>query len=504
MKFKTLFALCLAVSFILSSCSDSQTAANDTLKSIPQNVSMVTAIDADAILEKADFESVKQMEFYQELIQETKRYNSTLGAVLTNPASSGIDLSQNIYVAHNLDVDNPEDVFVGIIASVKDKAALETLINSDSRLKKSSQDGFDVAMNGSQSVAWNAEKVLLGMTNSYADPISKIQKFFNTASENSIANDSNLKKAFSGNHDITSWASSNALANSAQLKNALTMASIDPNAAKDNFIHSYVDFNKGAIESHSDMYLQDALMEDVNLFFKDKLTTDFSKYVPSNANSAMTVALDLEGIQTVLQKKGVLMMANFGLKEYGLTVDDISSSLGGDILVYATPGMKDTPYGTFATTILDKEKLGKILTLGSDYNVLEKAGDNVYSIKNTSMLTRGPDAQLVILDDMLLVSGDPGIISKVIEGGFSGGDQIDKSKIKTLRSNIFSGFSDFSKLIKTRDGKEMDLNFDQMNFSTNRKNADFNMDFKDKSVNSLKQLFESINEIYLADKKGAI
>ncbi|MFT5385857.1 MAG: hypothetical protein ACI81W_003266 [Saprospiraceae bacterium] len=510
MKSNLFSFLVLTVAIIISSCTDTQIVSSDSvLKSIPKDVSMVTAINAEAILEKADFDNVKEMAFYQELINETKRYNATLGEVLANPAQSGVDLSKNIYISHLLDNDNPEEVFVAVIASVKDKAALETLINSNPDLKISKQANFDVAMKGSQSVAWNGEKVVLGMTNSYGDPITNLEKFFNTTSENSIAGDQDLNKAMSGNHDISSWMSSNAIASSPSLRDALIMASIDPDAAKDNFIHGYVDFNDGAIESQSDMYFQSALMEDVSLLFKDQVTTDFSSYIPANANSMMTASLDLEGVQQVLQKKGVLMMANYGIKEYGLTVEDIASTFGGDILVYTTPGDNETPIATFATNVSSKDKLDKFLALATDFNILEKLGDKLYGIKGTGMLSgsfSGPDAQLLIQDDMIVISGSPEQISKIAAGGYSGKDQIDSAKIKNLKNNIFSGFTNLSDLIKSSGGEQskLDLNFEDMNFSTNRKKGSFKLDFKDKNSNGLKQLFESINEIYLADKKGTI
>ena len=507
MKSKTLLFLSLTVAILISSCSDTTIATDSALKNIPNNVSTVTSIDADAILEKADFEKVKEMAFYQELIQETKRYNSTLGDVLANPSQSGVDLSKDIYVTHSLEKDNPEEVFVGIVASVKDKAALEALIHSDSKFKISKHGNFDVAMKGSQSVAWNEEMVVLGMTNAYSDPIGKIEKFFNADTNNSIANDGDLQKAMSGDHDITSWVSSNAISESPSLKSALTFAGIPAEAAKDNFIHGYVDFNDGAIESRSDMYFQSALVEDLNLCFKDNITTDFSSYIPSNANSAMAVSLDLEGIQQVLQKKNALMMANFGLKEYGLTVEDINSTFGGDILLYSTPGEADTPVGTFATSIRSQENLDKFIALATDFNMLEKLGDNLYGIKGTSMLSGnmgGPDAQLLIQDKMLVISGSPTHIEKISKGGFSGAEKLDKAKIKALKNNIFAGFMDLKDFVNATGGKNLNLNFEDMNYSTDRKKGSFKLNFKDKNVNALKQFFESVNEIYLADKKGEI
>lgn len=508
MKSKIFLFLLLSLGFTMLSCGGSQSAPDDALKSIPNNISMLTAFDADAILQKADFEAVKQMAFYQELIQETKRYNTTLAEVLADPAQSGVDLSKNIYIAHHLYPDNPEEVFVAIVASVKDEAALEKLIQSNEKLKITAQDNFQVGMYRSQSVAWNGAQVILGMTNSYNDPIETIKKFFDGTPDNSIAMDKNLQKALAGKHDISSWVSSNALATNPTLTSSLSMAGIDPKAAKDNFVHSYVDFNKGAIESRSDLYLQAALMEDINLLFKDKLRTDFSKQIPANANSIMTVSLDLEGIQSLLQKKNALAMANFGLQEYGLTVEDIAGTFNGDILLYATPGKTEAPYGTFAAKINSDEKLEKFIALASDYQLLNKLGDNLYSINGTSIISgngfNGPDAQLLIKEDLVVISADPSNIEQIAAGGYSGAQQIDKSKIKTLRGNILAGFVDLDATLKAASEKDLNLDIEGMDFTTNRKNGTFDMQFKDKNSNGLKQLFESINKIYLADKQDAM
>ncbi len=509
MKNNLIFTLLFLSILTVYSCSNSAGAEDALLKSIPQDVSMVTSIDADAILEKADFEQVKNMEFYQEMIKETKRYNSTLGEVLVDPAASGIDLSKNIYMAHHFDPDNPEEVFIGITAAVKDKAALEKLIQSNSKFKVSKHGDFDVAMSGSQSVAWNGDQVLLGMTNSYSDPLPKIEKFFTTTEANSIAADKDLGKAINGKHDIASWFSSNAFAKSPMLKNVLIMASIDANAINDNYVHSYVDFNDGDIEARSNLFLQDALMADINLLFKDKVSTDFSKYVPAGANSVMTVALDFEGVQQMLSKRPqASMMIDFGLKEYGLSVADIANTFDGDILLYSTANGDMAAPGSFATTVKDTDKLNKFLALATEYDILEKIDDKTYSLKNMRTLAGNRnfgDAQLLILDDMIFIGADPATLEAVKTGGFRGNERIDASKIKNLRSNIFAGFMDYDEMLKSISGtKDLNVKFKDMKFTTNRKDASFDMNFKDKNVNSLKQLFESINEIYLANKNGSI
>ena len=67
---KNYSALFLAIFLTLSACDKGSILKNEALTSIPKDVSMVTAVDLPALMEKADFDNVKTMEFYQEVTRQ--------------------------------------------------------------------------------------------------------------------------------------------------------------------------------------------------------------------------------------------------------------------------------------------------------------------------------------------------------------------------------------------------------------------------------------------------
>lgn len=116
-----------------------------------------------------------------------------------------------------------------------------------------------------------------------------------------------------------------------------------------------------------------------------------------------------------------------------------------------------------------------------------------------------PDAQLLIQDDMLFISASSEIVTTIQAGGFKGNTAVDAAKIKLLKSDIFAGFADFNSIMEnTKTDKKLNLNFEEIQFSTDKKSSEFFMNFKDKNSNSLKQLFESINELHKAERNGDI
>ena len=76
---KNYSTLLLAILFVFSSCDNGSIMKNDVLTSVPKDVSMVTAVNLPDLLKKADFDNVKTMEFYEEVIREAREQNAILG-----------------------------------------------------------------------------------------------------------------------------------------------------------------------------------------------------------------------------------------------------------------------------------------------------------------------------------------------------------------------------------------------------------------------------------------
>ncbi len=501
-------ALFLVIFLTLSACDKGVSLKNDALTNIPNDVSTVTAVDLPTLMKKADFDNVKTMEFYQELVKKANEYNAVLGDAVANPAKSGIDLSKSFYITNEVNPDNVEEFFVGVVFSIKDANAFASLIKTQQEKSITKGENFELMTNRNQSVAWNDKIAVFGSTNSYNDVTPILSKYFNGDSNTSIANDKDLQKCLSEKHDINGWASTNAIAGNEQLQMILPMANISPEALKDNFFHGYLDFNDGEIVGHSNTFLNKDLTKDLKLLFKDEVSTDFSKYVPSEGlNTLITAAIDLKGMkQVVAERPQGMAFINFALKEYGITIDDIANTFGGDILI-TTNNNGGNPSGLFATDVTDKANLQKFIDLAIEYEMLEKISKDHYAVKNSGFNMYSPtsfnknSAQIIIKDDIVFSSFDVDLINSIKDGSLK--SSVDKKLMNKVSGNVFGLFMDYEALAEmVKDDVKVDIT--TLEVAAKRKNSDFLLNFKDKNTNSLKQVFEMMNALYLKEKNPTV
>jgi len=508
------FLFLIPTLILLNACKNPLTTASDSLTTIPPEVSSVTSIDIAKLMEKVDYESVKKMEFFQENLSELRKENPALAKVVEDPKSSGIDLNSKAYFYIDLNGNNPEESFSGFVVSIADKSKFESLLTAANVGNIVSKEGYQQAIQGGRGIiAWNDKTAVMGGSSNDVDLGAYVAKIFTTSKENSVANNDDLKTCFSGNHDIMSWFSSNTIAANPQAGMMAAFANIDSDALKDNFMHSFVDFEKGEINSTAQYFLNKGLTKDLDLFFKDEVKTDFSKYVPAeNLNFAMSTAIDFNGINQVLSERPqAKSFANFALKEYGLTLDNISDAFNGDLLLstYENEGDNGTT-GLFMTKISNIEVFYKFSALALEYELITKSEDGLYQINgngfNQAMSGFGPGSsrintagKILIHDDMMFISGDENLLANIKAGSLKGGT-VKKDVYKLLSGQIFGLFTDFDAIKKGRDDmKEMEKIKD-IRATANRKSSTMNIEMHDKKVNSLKLIFEAINNAYLKDK----
>ena len=100
------FLFVLATALLLSACSNSKL-ADDSLKNVPADVTSVTAFNLNQMMQKADFDYVKGLDFFEAGIAEIQTEKPALAAILANPFSSGVDLGKNAYLIMELNKDRP-------------------------------------------------------------------------------------------------------------------------------------------------------------------------------------------------------------------------------------------------------------------------------------------------------------------------------------------------------------------------------------------------------------
>ena len=504
----------LTLSLFTACKPDGPIGKTDTLTSIPEDVTMVTTIDVPQLMDKADFENVKNMEFYQAFLEEVAEEDPALAEVFKDPKSSGIDLEKPVNVAFLPDPSNPENMFVGAVANLADEGAFSALVEAAAEQPITEQAGYkSVQSNRNSIIAWNKDMVVLGGSEGSMEVNSQVERIFTTEPEGSVAKNKDLQKALSGDHDIATWLSTNSLAENEQAKFAMGMAQLDAEALKDNYLHGSLDFEDGQILGSSQYFINKGLSKDFDKLFNDQITTDFSKFVPGEGLVyAVTNAINLRGIDEILsarpQSKGFL---EYALKEYGLTVEDIINTFGGDILLagYAGEDGKDKGIGLFATNVVDRKKLDSFLELAQDYDMIEEEGDGVYKIMQAGLpgvgggftvKTSDGFGRLLVTKDMVFISGDDALINKLKKGAIPKAERVNKDILKLLNSNLFAGYFGLD-AIKNFDEDLENLDIDEVKISTTREKSDLQMDLKEKNENALKSLFEMINKSYLKSQE---
>ncbi len=498
----------IAFLLIFTACKEDASYNADSLALVPEDASMVTSIDVQQLMDKMDFEEVKNMAFYKDMVEKVADENPAMAAIMKDPASSGVDLTKNIYFAYDVEGKNINNSFGGMYFDIADESAFQAMVNAAGLDNIEDKGGHNLVLNRGMVVSWNGQHGMIGGGNKRSKNEENVALLY-SGEQKSISGNKDFKKSLKGDHDITTWISSNGIAESSEAAMALTFAKIDPDALKDNFLNGYVDFNNGEMVSESLFNLNSGLTKDVDKLFKNSVKTNFSKYIPDEDLAfVMSAALDMAGINRVLTDRPTnKSFVNFAMKEYGLTVDDLTEAFDGDVVVAMFGGEnKDAQKGLFATPIDDMSVFNKILTLGEDYEVLKKESKGLYQFdasefKNFKFKGMEIDkfAWLMIHDDMLFISGDKEMLNKVRGGLFSGVKKIDKEINNNIMGNIFSAYLDAETIQKYNDKVDAGA-LNDLIISAARNDAKFNMEFKDKSKNSLKLLMEMMNENFLKNR----
>ncbi len=500
----------IAFLLVFTACKQDVSYDTDSLALVPEDASMVTSIDIQQLMDKMDFEEVKNMAFYQDLVEQVGDENPALAAILKDPTKSGVDLTKNIYFAYDVEGKNISNSFGGMYFDIADESAFQAMVSSAGLNNIENKGGHSLVSKKGMVVSWNGQHGMIGGGSKRSKNEENVSLLY-SGEQKSISGNKDFKKSMKGDHDITTWISSNGIAESSEAALALSFAKIDPDALKDNFLNGYVDFNDGEMVSESIFNLNSGLTKDIDKLFKNKVKTNFSKYIPAeNLAFVMSAALDMAGVNRVLSDRpSNKNLANFAMKEYGLTIDDITKAFDGDLVIAAYNNDNDEKQkGLFATPIRDESVFNKIITLGEDYEVLKKESKGMYQFdarefKNFKFKGMDMDidkfAWLMIHDDMLFISGDKEMLDNVRGGLFSGVKKIDKEINNNIMGNIFSAYLDAETAKRYSDNVDAGALTDLI-ISAARNDAKFNMEFEDKSKNSLKLLMEMLNKNFLKQK----
>ncbi|MEO1434383.1 MAG: DUF4836 family protein, partial [Bacteroidota bacterium] len=429
---------------------------------------------------------------------------------------------QDAYFFFNIDKitkESPEGSF-GMVAALADKDQFEKILKDSAPEQVSfvKQSGYTMVNNPDDpevTIAYNNEVLIIGgyLSDDMDKPAAPMMAEFFAKKGASIASNSAWKALAGEDHDIAQFFNLDPVfaALGDEIKPQLAMVGIDEKALIGNYLTAFTDFRNGEVYSETGYFLNDDLTKDINMFFKDEVKTDFSKYVPADAQVAyMTFGLDIKGVEQVLKEKGMLGLVNMQMAQMGLSTADLSKGFGGDIMLSVHLEGEDEGFGLFGMDITDREILDKFIALGEQVGALSKEGDDQYIINNTSDAigkfilfdpTAGQDARMVIKDNKVFITDRQEVYAKIMSGGFSGAKAMNKDLHKELADNLWGLNMSFAPVEAMIQKELPGFNMESIKATTTKKKSESTLYMKDKSENVLKSLVKLMNEAYLKEKE---
>lgn len=482
---------------------------SDALTHVPAEASMVGRIDVQGLMNKADFEEMKEMEFYRDMVKEAGEDKKIVADMLESPERSGIDLDEYMYFFAVPSESRRQESFGGVVCRLADAAQFETLVATIDNINIEKKDGWFLATSRDDvAIGWTDDLAVIS-SGERRNIENDIVKIFNTEKANSILNNERLKKTFGAGHDITVWANSGALAESMydDMKMQLAFMGLKKKDLTDNHFNTYIDFEDGFMIADSRYMLSKALDEEFDMLTGKEVGTDFTPYIPAeDLNTVMSLALNYEGIYKKLKESGMMGFANMGLAEYDMTVEDIAGIFEND-LAFASynNGRNAESSGLFMTTVKDKKQLNKLLQAGEDTGFLNSLGGGEYQLQGMEGLldeysgTRSRGTTKLLVDgDRLFITDRSDILSQVKRGTFARADRIRGKAADVLRGHTMGMYVDANG-VKNVSGNLDEEYIEDMFFTFGTDKSEVRINTLNKNQNSLKTFVEMMNEQYKND-----
>ena len=502
--------------FLMASCNKTAN-LDDASKAIPKDAVSVTAINAPSLFQKADFESVKQMEFYKAMVDSASTNDAAMADILRDPRKSGVDFMKNIYLVQDYQIGKSESGAVALM-SLANVADFETMLKNSSKDAKietkdgikfivsttkmentpMNEDGFNAAASHKahvSTVAWNDKMAVIGDFTEGSD----FTKYFKVKAEESVAKNEQFGKLFATKHDVYTYMSFDKLADDANVKSGAGAMNIDPKDLKGNYATGYADFENGQIVSKSDYHINAGLRKEWGLMFKDNVKTDFSKYLKNNnLGFVMTLALDMKGVKEIINTSPQLKAAiELGKGSDAFTTDDIFKAFDGDVVVAAAPQSGDKKWsGMIGFKLNDKATMLKLVNYLVAQKALVAEGGDVYHFSGTADMMSSnyvDNGKLAFADDVVFL-GDATTVSGLKTGGGVNADVKD-----ILNKNIVGVYANFNQLFAHTEGLQ-NPQFGEMKMTMTGKNAEATIKTRDANENALKSLMKTVNQLYLKSK----
>ncbi|MET0394791.1 MAG: DUF4836 family protein [Chitinophagaceae bacterium] len=505
----------LALAF-LASCS------KQSKVPVPADAAMVLHVDGRALQSKLSWEEFKQGELYKIAAGEAE--GELTKKILDHPDSSGVDLASDLFLFIR---NRGTGTYIGFTCPVKDEKLFNSYITRAANGETITKHGdLSVISSGNSVLTWNDKRIVaisadpspgpghgFGKMNRQK-PITpdSLVKFaaevYSLSGSNSIGSNKHFVAMMKDTGDAHIWINPGSLAGS--MRNPLLSLAKTDVLTNGNYAAATLHFDQGKITV------------DVKSYYNKKLETLYEKYKPENLDADMLKNIPAGDVTAVMAAKyhpqalrdllvlvGLDGFANGYLGKAGLSLDDFVKANKGDLLFAVSDfGMagkeiypplsnlgQRLPHNIsrpdakilFATSVADKASFEKLVTLlqtkiAEGGEKLQAIAGRVPYVLNDKWFIAGTDS--VMVHTYGATSTNHPFISKII--GHPMGGYIDfRHAIAGTRPMADSAFSPLV-------NESLHFWEDVVFYGGERKDdameSHFEINLKDKSTNSLKQL----------------
>lgn len=462
---KALLFVSGAAMLLLAACSKTP----EQGKHIPKTAALVLGINSKQIESKLA-EDGQAIEKLLSSIQKTDTAD-VLGKAMRDAVNSGIDMQGDVFITMVPGAAGGQS-YVAAYASLKDEAKFEAFIKEKSQKEVKAGTDFKY-LESEGTVGFNKNMVIAvfafnpnGGSTSQATNVETLNGLFHLKAEESIAKVESFQDVQKQKADVNFWMSSEQIYafNPGSAPGMAAMMSTNiKKLVEGAFQTATLNFEKGRIKVESTSYSNKEMQEIMKKYPMQKVDMSMlEKYPSQNIFGFMLANFDFRMLGDIVKLLGMDGLANMGLAQAGITLDDILKAfkgeiavIGSDFSVTSVPSEWDTTYKQtkpdakwlFTVKVGDKAAFEKIMSSPMVGQMFTKQG-NEY-VPNQPL---GPVA-LSINDQRILAASDVELLSAYEAG--KGKATLESGVADKVKGAAMNMYLNVEKLVNNIPAEEM-------------------------------------------------
>lgn len=469
MNLKHMMGAAIIGMLLLTACGKK---APSYAKYIPKDAGYVVALDVQSMMVKLQKDSLS-IDNMMDAFKDSSADYAKAVSTWKDFKDAGVDFSNKIFVTFStsgISMMGGGNTSFEMVGGLKDAAKLEAFIKKQphfGEIKKG--DGFSYAGENDMMVGWNDDAVIMVGTNenkyanynmddrtgaaprsqsNAATASEKLKKYFKLEKAESMASVDAFADLMGKKADISMY-------NSANLSSMPAMITGFVPKLKDllegTYSTSLINFDDGKADIQTTGYLSEKMAELIKKYPSNDVDMGMlENYPSSNVDGLMLMSFNPKLIPELVKAVGADAIANVGLANAGLNLDEVGSIFKGDFAFAVSDfTMIKKDYGNgmsmpspsvkiiFSAKIGNKGALDKVIALGEKQGMVVRQGDRIL-VANNGVPLQGMPYAISLANDAITIASDSALLTTYLAKTQKIGLSDDvKSKLKSTSAAFY-------------------------------------------------------------------